>query len=58
MKIKKYRIIRDGYSGYEVQVWRIWFPFWIQCGITNTHHTIDEAKKAIGIYRGDVVYSE
>lgn len=40
----RYRIIRDGYAGYEVQVWRWWFPFWIQ-PVTNTHSTVESAEQ-------------
>lgn len=44
MKLKKIRIQGDGFNGYEVVVWRFWFPFWVQLGWTNTHKTIEEAK--------------
>lgn len=47
MKIKKYRIVTDRYLGYEVQVWRIYFPFWIQLGWVNTHSSIEKAKEYI-----------
>lgn len=40
----KYRIVTDAFSGYEVQVRRWWFPFWLQCGGTNTHASIDKAE--------------
>lgn len=43
MKLKKYRIVRDGYCGYECQVWRLWFPFWVQMNFTNTHSTLEGA---------------
>lgn len=47
----KYRIVRDNYAGYEVQVWRWWFPFYIQCGdvdgICNTHMSLESAKEFI-----------
>lgn len=44
---KRARIVRDNYAGYEVQVWRWWFPFWLQAwntGPTNTHSTIERAE--------------
>ena len=47
MRLKKYRIVKDKYCGYESQVWRIWFPFWVQIGGTNTHVTEDDAEKYI-----------
>lgn len=35
---KRYRIVRDEYLGFEVQIWRWWFPIWVQAGdIINTH---------------------
>ena len=43
IKVVRYRIVRDNYLGYECQKWRIWFPFWIQMGFTNTHPTIERA---------------
>lgn len=39
----EYRIVKDGYSGFEVQVRRWWFPVWLQCGI-NTHRTLEQAE--------------
>ena len=41
--LKRYRIMPDSFSGYEVQVWRIWFPFWVQMHWTNTHSTEEDA---------------
>jgi len=40
---RRARIATDSYGGYEVQVWRWWFPFWVQPRI-NTHHSISEAE--------------
>ena len=57
MVLKKYRIVRDTYSGYEVQTWRLWFPFWLQ-GATNTHRTIEKAKEYIKNLKNKVVYYE
>lgn len=47
IKFKKYRIVRDNFAGYECQVWRLWWPFWCQMNITNTHRTIEQAKEFI-----------
>lgn len=52
MKIKKYRIVKDNYAGYEVQCWRLWFPFWLECWNNldcncNTHFSIEQAEKFI-----------
>ncbi len=41
----RYRIVRDGYAGYEVQIWRWWWPFWIEAGFVNTHATIERAER-------------
>jgi hypothetical protein len=44
----KYRIVTDSYSGYEAQVKYWWFPFaWYQMGYTNTHASIEDAKRFI-----------
>jgi hypothetical protein len=58
MKLKRYRIVRDNYCGYEVQAWRIWFPFWLECGIANTHVSIERAKAYIEYLKSPVVYTE
>lgn len=47
IRFKKYRIVKDNFLGYECQCWRLWFPFWIQMGWTNTHTTIENARKFI-----------
>lgn len=41
----KLRIVSDNYCGYEVQVWRWWFPFWVEAGFTNTHATLEGAER-------------
>jgi hypothetical protein len=45
----KYRIVKDNYCGYEVQVWRWWFPVWTATGVhghfTNTFVSIEEAEE-------------
>lgn len=40
----KYRIVTDKYCGYEVQVWRWWWPFWVQ-PYCNTHLSIEAAER-------------
>jgi hypothetical protein len=57
MKLKKYRVVRDLYLGYECQIWRLWWPFWCQMGFTNTHRSLEEAKEYIR-KRGEVWRSE
>lgn len=51
MKVVKYRIVTDAYAGYEVQVWRLWWPFWIEVAegvfMCNTWVSIDDAKEFI-----------
>lgn len=44
----KFRIVTDIFSGYEVQIKRWYFPFWIQCwkhGAINTFSSIEDAKQ-------------
>jgi hypothetical protein len=43
MKLIKYRIVKDDYCGYECQVWRLWFPFWLQMNGVNTHISLESA---------------
>jgi hypothetical protein len=40
----KYRIVRDKFAGYEVQIWRWYWPFWKQPYV-NTHDTVEYAEK-------------
>lgn len=40
--MRLYRIVTDCYCGYEVQVWRTWWPFWVAAG-TNTHTSVEGA---------------
>lgn len=51
MKLSRYRIVTDAYAGYEVQKWRWWFPFWVECHsrgyFANTHSSVEKAKKFI-----------
>jgi hypothetical protein len=39
----KYRIVRDGYAGYEVQRKLWWWPWWHQPR-TNTRGTVEGAE--------------
>jgi hypothetical protein len=52
--MKKYRIVTDRYAGYEVQVWRWWFPFWLEVGC-NTHPTLERARAFAEADKGRVV---
>ena len=52
MKLKnKHRVVTDKYAGYEVQIKRWWFPFWIKKGGDflglYTFISIQEAKEFI-----------
>jgi len=41
----EYKIVKDIYAGYEVQIRRWWhWPFWLQIRI-NTHPNIESARK-------------
>ncbi len=61
---KRYRIITDTYSGYEVQYKYPLWPFWIQAPsnnhCTNTHSTLEKAKVFLAEYKNKkgVVYYE
>jgi len=39
----RYRIVADNFRGYEVQIWRWWWPFWVELG-HNTFCTVEEAE--------------
>lgn len=43
---KSYRIVKDRWKGFEVQVRYIWFPFWHELG-TNTSSSVEDAEKVI-----------
>ena len=43
---KKYRIVKDSHGRFQVQVWRWWFPFWIQPEL-NSHTSMWLAKAFI-----------
>lgn len=58
MELTRYRIIKDAYAGFEVQTWRLWYPFWTQKGYINTYQSIEDAKKAIEIYKTKVIFTE
>lgn len=52
----KYRIVKDGYAGYEAQFKRWWFPVWMQCGFCNTSGTVEMARKICDLHaHGGVV---
>lgn len=52
---RKYRIVRDGYLGYEVQFKPWWLPIWVQAwgeiGPSNTHISLEEAEKFANRHR-------
>jgi hypothetical protein len=63
MNKKRYRIVRDGFAGYEVQFKR--FFMWVQAGKhggmgTNTHASIEDAEAFIVKHSeiGEVVQDE
>lgn len=47
MKLTRHRIVTDNYAGYECQIWRVYWPFWVQMGFTNTRLSIGEARAYI-----------
>jgi len=58
VKLKEYRIIRDGAYEYKAQVWRLWFPFWVECFFVNSSDTQAGAKEIIEKHKNKVVYIE
>ena len=45
MATNEYRIVRDYYAGYEAQVRRWWWPFWVQIGGCNTRSTVEASER-------------
>lgn len=41
----EYRIVTDGYLGFEVQIRRWWFPVWLEVGVSNTYSTAESAER-------------
>lgn len=55
MRKTRYRIVRDRWLGYEVQVWRWWWPKWTCAGFSNTHSSIERAERWLAGYRREFV---
>lgn len=56
--MSEYRIVRDAYAGYEVQILRriLWiFPKWVQAGGTNTHKRVEDAEAYARAHAAGVV---
>ena len=43
----KFRIVCDNFRVYQVDWWRWYWPFWTMHGGSNTHMSIEAAKKYI-----------
>lgn len=52
------RIVRDKYAGYEVQVWRWWWPFWTEADFMNTHFSVERAEARANEYRNYFVVKQ
>lgn len=53
----EYRIVRDTWAGYEVQIRRWWWPFWMQAGFSNTHGSLEAAERwAAAHAQGEIKY--
>lgn len=39
----RYRIVADTYAGFEVQIWRWYWPFWVEANFSNTHSSEEGA---------------
>jgi hypothetical protein len=44
-KPMKYRIVKDGYCGFEAQFRPRWWPFWLQCYGINTNTSVEIARR-------------
>ena len=51
----RYRIVKDGYCGYEAQYKKWWMPFYCQIGYVNTSSTIEKARQIIDRHRKPLV---
>ena len=51
----RYRIVRDNYCGYEVQIWRWYWPFWRELGFCNTHTSFEDAERFARHHDNEVV---
>ena len=51
---KRYRVVRDNYLGYEVQV-KVLGLFWMQHSV-NTHSTLEDAIRYLDAVSNKVVY--
>ena len=47
----KYRIVTDGYNGYEVQFRRWFLPFYVELNYGNSHTNIGSTKRMIETHR-------
>jgi hypothetical protein len=43
----KYRIVTDKYAGYEVQVKKWFWPFWVETFPIDSFHSVERAEKHI-----------
>lgn len=41
----EYRIVTDAFAGFEVQLRRWWWPFWVEADYVNTHATVEAAER-------------
>lgn len=52
----KLRIVNDNYSGYEVQIWRWYWPFWMMPGYSiNTFRSVSQAEEYANKIKNPVV---
>ena len=51
----RYRIVTDRYCGYEAQFRPWWCPVWLQIGFSNTHSSVEAARRFIDGSKGTVV---
>lgn len=58
MKLKRYKIVPSGIvrEEYQIEIWRWYWPFWVQVGFCLEFKSIEEAKKYIDKLKNPVYY--
>ena len=52
----KYRVVRDGWNGYEAQFKPWYWPFWSMVNGCNTYTSKDKAIRGCEIHAGSIVW--
>lgn len=46
---RKYRVWHF-YKSFHIEVWRIWFPFWVKISFSEYYQTPEEAKEFLDLH--------